>query len=146
MNVVLDTNVYVAACFGGHAAYLMHQWEMGAFRIVLSPSMRVEHETILQRHPRANPEWIEAWNAHWSNPLRTEILSEDPRIEKGWCKDSTDDKFIAAAIAGNANYLITADKMLLTLVQIEAVEILQVRRFIDIALPKSGESFHVLEL
>jgi putative PIN family toxin of toxin-antitoxin system len=131
MKLVLDTNVYVAASFGGHAARLVEEWAKGRITLVLSESMRLEHETILNKHPRANLELFRSWCALWDNPERTLLLREEPAIEAGWCKDASDDKFIAAALKGEAPYLITADKMLLTLVRIQTVQMLQVKKFLE---------------
>ncbi len=129
MKVVLDTNVYVSTCFGGHAAFIISAWEAGRLRPVLSPALLAEHEAILGRHPMAKQEHLAKYRKLWEDLRLTEMLPENPP-EQDWCKDVSDNAFIAAALAGKANSLITADKMLLTLVRINGVEILQARKFV----------------
>jgi putative PIN family toxin of toxin-antitoxin system len=139
MKLVLDTNVYVAASFGGHAAQLLQAWSKQQFQIVMSRAMREEHEIILNRHPKTNAEMHRSWISLWDDSNHTCILQNDPIIEMEWCKDLSDNKFIAAALAGQAHYLLTADKMLLTLVRIRTVQILQVKRFMEEHFAFSGE-------
>jgi predicted nucleic acid-binding protein len=77
-----------------------------------------------------------------SSAIRLELWFEDivmladptagelvlPRL----CDDPDDDKYIAAAIAGNAAFVVTGDGQLLAVVEHEGLRILTPRAFLDL--------------
>lgn len=60
--------------------------------------------------------------------LRGELVSPTRHIKV--CRDPRDDMFIEAALAGNAQYLVTGDDDLLVLKQFETVRIVSPRTFL----------------
>jgi len=46
--------------------------------------------------------------------------------------DTTDNKFVEAAITGNTNYIVSGDKHLLDLKEYKSIPIITAREFIDI--------------
>lgn len=131
LNLILDTNVFVAACFGGHAAQIVQAWLGGHYRLVVSNAILDEYEHILHRHPVAQRqnERLSLWREAWQDARLT--LHVEPTRHGPWCHDASDDKFIAAGLQGNAQALLTADHMLLTLVQIEGLAIRTARKFAE---------------
>ncbi len=60
--------------------------------------------------------------------LRGELVSPTRHVKV--CRDRRDDMFIEAAVAGNAQYLVTGDDDLLVLKQFETVRIVSPRTFL----------------
>lgn len=61
--------------------------------------------------------------------LRGELVRPERKIRA--CRDADDDKFIEAAVAGEAEYVVTGDKDLLSLKRFETVRFLTPRAFLE---------------
>lgn len=107
MRVVIDSNVLLVAI--GKRSRFRPIWEAfinGKYQLILSEDIIHEYEEILHTH-----------SAPGSAELVMEILSESPdvlykHIYYAWNlikADPDDNKFFDAAIAGNADYLVTDD-------------------------------------
>ncbi len=105
MKVVIDSNVLLV----GKRSRFRPIWEAflnGKYQLILSEDIIHEYEEILHTH-----------SAPGAAELVMEILSESPdvlykRIYYAWNlikADPDDNKFFDAAVAGNADYLITND-------------------------------------
>lgn len=129
MKIVVDTNAFVAALFGGHAALVLTGWKADGLHLVMSPPVLAEYLSILGRHPLCPADKLAEWLTAWQDVSKT--LWVNPAPGPGYCKDPSDDKFIDAALAGGAEALLTADKLLLSLKSVGGVEILPVRRFAE---------------
>jgi predicted nucleic acid-binding protein len=129
--LVLDTNVFVAACFGGHAARIVQDWLAGRYGLVVSGAVLDEYEAVLVRHPmaRRHEGAMALWREGWNDARLTQRVQ--PTQVGPWCNDSSDDKFIAAGLEGGAQALLTSDHMLLTLVRIGDLSIQSPKRFAE---------------
>ena len=107
MQVVIDSNVLLVAI--GKRSRFRSIWDafiQGDFQLIISEEIVHEYEEILNEH-----------SAPGAASLVMEILSESPdviykRIFYAWNAikaDPDDNKFFDAAVAGNADYLITND-------------------------------------
>lgn len=114
MRVVIDTNQLVTALVRPPelATFLM-AWESARFTVVASPSLVDEYLHVLA-YPEIStliyPELLRAFHTHLLHDIELVEPPEVPRI----CRDPDDDKVIAAAVYGLADYLLTVDRDLMT--------------------------------
>lgn len=114
-RTVLDTNVLVSALlFGGQPGRLHGLWVAKRIVPLLSKETFAEFNRVLA-YPkfRLSPPEIAVL-------VEDELLSYAEVVEiteqvTGVCRDSDDDKFLAAAASGKAAYLVTGDEDLLVL-------------------------------
>lgn len=121
-RIVLDTNVLVSGAFDDLSASwkIIEACTSGELVAVVSPALQHEYETILERtvNIRGREEQIRAFlqSAELVTPEATpRVVPDDPE----------DDKIIAAAIAGNAEAVITNDRHLLDLDPYRTIRILR---------------------
>lgn len=114
IRVVLDTNQLVAALVRPpELATLLMAWESARFSVVASPAMIDEYLRVLAYPDVAKliyPELLRTLQSHLLHDIELVEPPEVPRL----CRDPDDDKVIAAAIYGLADYLLTVDQDLLT--------------------------------
>lgn len=113
MRILLDTNQLVRALMRPPelAAFIM-AWESRRFEVIASPEVLDEYERVLAYPEIAEliyPELLRAFRSHLLHDLALIEVTETPRL----CRDPDDDKIIAAALAGEVDYLLTADEDLL---------------------------------
>ena len=114
MRIVLDTNVFISGIFFSGPPYqILKSWRDGRIELLVSPSILEEYQRIgielasKFRDVDLRPFWdLLAIQAHIVlAPTLPPVIHDDP----------SDDKFLEAAVAGNASYVISGDKHLLTL-------------------------------
>jgi len=113
MRVVLDTNQLVAALLRPPelATFLM-SWESARFTVVASPALISEYFHVLaypEIAPLIYPELRRTFESHLLHDIELVDPPEMPRL----CRDPDDDKVIAAAIYGLADFILTIDQDLL---------------------------------
>ncbi len=113
MRVVLDTNQLIAALMRpADLATLMMAWESARFTVLASQALLDEYERVLvypEIAPLIRPQLLRAYR----NRLLPRIERLTPADIPPICRDPDDDKFIAAAAHGLADYLVTVAKHLL---------------------------------
>lgn len=114
LRITLDTNQLVRALMRPpRLATFVMAWEASRFSVICSPELLDEYERVLS-HPDIAaliyPELLRAFRSHLVHDLELIALPEIPRI----CRDPDDDKVIATAIFGRADYLVSADNDLRT--------------------------------
>lgn len=130
-RVVLDTNVLVSSLlFTGLSNRLVELWQSGGVEILASGEIVQEYTRVL-----AYPKF--KLGAEQSlGLLRDEVLpflcavkvvTVLPIIKEG----PSDDKFLACALAGKADAIISGDKHLLDLEGYRGIPILNVRSFLE---------------
>ena len=109
-RIVLDTNVLVAAAYAENSASrrIVEACLCGDLVPVASPAVKGEYQFILARAVR-RPDY-EGPLAELLENLELAEPEELPRVVLG---DADDDKFLAAALAGGAGWIITNDRHLL---------------------------------
>lgn len=131
IRAVLDTNLLVSYLLtnGDTISRLMMHWEEGHFVFLQSPQMRDELIDVLNR-PRLR-QYLKA-----DSQILIDLIEADTEFVRGnlalpgACRDPKDDKFIACAIEGNADYIVTGDKDLLDLGFYQHVQIVRAWDFL----------------
>jgi len=135
-RAVLDANVYVSAAVhaDGPPGQIVERFlRRAAFEIALSPAI-VEEVLRALTYPRVRklirgeirPElWFE------DIVMLAELVAGELTLP-ALCDDPDDDKYIAAAIEGNAAFVVTGDRQLLALAEHEGVHIVTPRVFLDL--------------
>ncbi|HHW40019.1 MAG TPA: putative toxin-antitoxin system toxin component, PIN family [Syntrophomonadaceae bacterium] len=119
LKAVLDTNILVSGLIspGGTPALLIGAWREKKFELVLSPAILEEvAEVLLRDKIRRCYENIDKDLPRKDvTGLRRFAALVTGRVEaEGICADPQDDKFIAAALEANADYLVSGDGHLLS--------------------------------
>jgi putative PIN family toxin of toxin-antitoxin system len=136
---VLDANVYVSAAVrpeGPPGQIIERFLRLGAFEIVMSQAI-VDEVLRALSYPKVRK---------YIRPgLDAELLFEDivvlaqfvagEREVTDVSKDPDDDKYIAAAIEGRAQFVVAGDSDLLDLKAHEGVRIVSPRSFLDLLVP-----------
>ena len=133
-RVVLDANQFVSAILNqdGPPAKVLNAWREGLFELVISPSIIDEIRKVLN-YPRLS-------KIHKKSPKEIDLFLEDLEIiafvapEKLYLSvvldHPTDDKYLVAALEGDAKFIVTGDSDLLTIQEYEGVKILTARAFL----------------
>jgi len=128
MRIVIDTNVVASAIFfGGKPAELL---KLVLLRRSISAVATLE---ILEEYQATIDYLLGKYNGKKLNftvvPLFSamEIINSSSTITL--CRDPDDDKFISCAIDGKCLYIVSGDKDLLTLKEVQNVQIVNVTNF-----------------
>ena len=109
MRIVLDTNQLVwALARPPELATFVMAWASARFTVVCSDDLLDEYEQVLSRayiHKLIYPESLRAFRNCLVDAIDLIELRAFPSI----CRDPDDDKVIATAVQGEADYLLTAD-------------------------------------
>jgi putative PIN family toxin of toxin-antitoxin system len=125
MRVVLDTNVFISGIFweGNFCSQIIDKWRKGMFQLVSSPQLVEELADTLGSFKISMPEeMIE----EWKNLIIENSIMVDPLVTiKAVKDDPEDDKFIEAAVYGEADFIVSQDKHLLKLKEYNKIKILK---------------------
>ncbi|MCA9878578.1 MAG: putative toxin-antitoxin system toxin component, PIN family [Thermomicrobiales bacterium] len=130
MKLVLDTVVLVRALIhpAGRPGQLVHQCEW-----VVSPEIAAEYVDVMSRPRLARKFSAGPWR---SRAIVENIIgratSVTPKSIPAICRDPSDDKFLAAALTANADYIVSEDLDLLSLGSYEGIPSCDTRAMIDI--------------
>ena len=133
---VLDANVYVSAAVhpaGPPGRIVERSLREAAFEIVLSPAiveevLRALSYSKVRKLIRSaiRPElWFE-------DLVMLADLTAGELVLPPLCDDPDDDKYIAAAIEGDAAFVVTGDRQLLAVAEHQGVRLLTPRAFLDL--------------
>jgi len=130
MRIVLNTNVFISGIFFTGPPYqILKAWRDGKVQLLVSPSILDENQRIgvelaLQfRDVDLRPFWDLL-------TIQAEIVLA-PTLPQVIHDDPSDDKFLEAAVAGNASYIISGDKHLLKLSEFQGIQILKPKDFVQ---------------
>ena len=132
--MVLDANQFVSAILSpyGPPAKILNAWREGIFELVTSSSIideirRVLNYPRLSKIHKKSPEEIDLFLEElavlsFSTPekLSLSIVVDDP----------TDDKYLVAALEGEARFIVTGDSDLLKIREYEGIRIVTAREFL----------------
>lgn len=133
IRAVLDANIFVSAAIQPKSVprQVTDSLTKGEFTLVLSPALIVEVELVMRR-PRLRRFLRDVESAlEWFTDLV--ILADvvpDTKAAQGVCRDPDDDKLIAAAHGGLADFIVTGDEDLLSIREHEGIEIVTPRAFL----------------
>jgi len=131
MKVILDTNVIVSGIFWkGASEKVLYAWADDKFKLVISSEIIKEIIKTLMNFKIKLPFneillWLSVllWKAELVEPEeRVDVVKDDP----------DDNKFIEAAIEGNADYIVSQDKHLLNIKEYKGIKIILPEDFLKI--------------
>ena len=127
-KIVLDTNLFVAAYFnrGSSSAKIIEGCLQNKYKVVFSAQIVKEMFFILG-NIKAKEDYIEKVNKLLQNGLTV----ENPPKVKVVSDDPDDDKFIACALKGKADYIITSDIHLLQVREYKEIKICKPSQFLE---------------
>jgi uncharacterized protein len=134
VRVVLDAVVLVRGLINpsGRWGQLVFA-QAGSYEWVVSPAIVDEYLDVLRR-----PELIRKYrevpsrNLPWVLAQIATAKMVEPDETPSVCRDPEDDKFLAAALAGGATYIVSEDRDLLDLGSYEGVTILSAAAFLAV--------------
>jgi putative PIN family toxin of toxin-antitoxin system len=130
LRVVLDTGVVVSGLIGGVSAGVIDLLYEGAFQAIISDGILQEYAEVLRRPRFGFPEQV---IMDILNFFITHGIHVVPRISV-WAipEDPDDHKFLEAAVAGKADYILSGDQHLLRLGVFEGIPIIGSRQFLEL--------------
>jgi putative PIN family toxin of toxin-antitoxin system len=140
IRVVLDTSVLIRYLIRPSAAIkelIEVRWLGDQVQVVTAPDLMEEVKGVLERdyiqvliQPEEGQALLDALHP------KAELL---PRLGEvpAYTRDPKDDKFVACALAGDADYLITEDKDILILKAVDKVRIVTPYEFVR-AIPRQS--------
>ncbi len=136
LRVVVDTNVIVSGVISkkGAPAELLDAWSEHRFDLIISDAIIEEINRVL-REPRLK----EIFNISDGRILRLmELFHSDGILVPGSANvqgeipaDPSDEKFLAAALDGDADVIVSGDSDLLNLGSFQNIVILTARQFVN---------------
>lgn len=131
LKAVIDTNVWVSALLGtGVPKKLKDRLAQENFQAICSAQLVDELIDVLAR-PKFAGKITDIDAAELIRLLRTAALFVEPEPISQTSRDPKDDVFLACAVAGGADYLVTGDDDLLVLLEIGATKIVTARQFLE---------------
>lgn len=110
LRIVLDTNQLVKALMRPpELATFVMAWESRRFTVLCSSELLREYQLVLNYPEIASliyPELLRAFQSHLIHDLELIDLPQIPALSR----DPDDDKVIATALYGRANFLLTEDQ------------------------------------
>lgn len=123
MRLVLDTNVIISALlFDGLPEKLLISTISGAHELILSPYIIGETTRILESRFEVHPT-----NLNLLQQLlhESEVVYFEPFLHV--ITDEPDNRILETAIKGGAKYLVTGDKLILSLGQYDDIKIISIK-------------------
>ena len=128
-RVVLDTNVLVSAVLGGRTAPVLDRWRAGRFTLVVTDDIVREYLIVLRRPKFGLPaEVVDAITAYVFR--KAEFVTPVERLTV-IAADPADDRFLEAAVAGEAEIIVSGNKHLLDLKTFRQISILTAHEFLS---------------
>ncbi|MEP0806024.1 MAG: putative toxin-antitoxin system toxin component, PIN family [Chloroflexota bacterium] len=128
MRVVVDTGILVSALIRPKGAIgdILHALRNGRFTAIYSTPMMLEVTEVLGRPKIREKYHVQADDIEaLINLIRLRGELVIPKQSVTACRDSKDNKFLEAALAGEADAIVTGDDDLLVLHPFERVDILR---------------------
>jgi len=124
-RILIDTNVLVGAAYNSNSASrkIVSAVEAGTLQLIVSPAIVREYKAVLPKaiHSQDAGRWV------WQAIDRAESVT--PSDVPSVTEDRSDDKFLAAALAGKAEAIVTSDEHLLAVHPYARIAILQPTEF-----------------
>ena len=128
MRVVLDTNIFISAVLGGKTKMIVDTWRQGKFTLIVSEAIAHEYLDVIQR-PKFKIPALEIASVTDYLFKAAEFVTPTEKITVIQA-DPTDDKFIEAAIAGQAETIVSGDSHLLKIKSFQKIPIITASEFI----------------
>jgi len=130
VRVVLDTNVFVSGVFfAGPPSQILQSWRDEELTVVVSHPIMAEYHRV-GRVLAARFDGMDLDPLLALVTVRAEFV-ESSDVAAGATEDPDDDKFLAAALLGAVDCVISGDKHLLRASGWRGIEVRTPRRFVD---------------
>lgn len=133
IRAVIDTNLLVSYALtkGQTLSRLIDHWKRGSFVYLASPMIIGELKEVLQR-PQLRTRMMAD-----PQPLLDVVEADTEQIPgqlvlEGVCRDPKDAIFIACAVEGEADYIVSWDKDLLDLGEYQGIKIVRAEAFVAV--------------
>lgn len=127
-KVVLDTNIVVSSALGGALVLILEKWDEGKFTVIVTSDILSEYFEVLNRPKfRLKQETIDRITRYLFQ--FSEFVVPEERIQFVEA-DADDDKFLEAAMAGKADFIVSGDNHLRDLKEFRSVRIVSGREFL----------------
>jgi putative PIN family toxin of toxin-antitoxin system len=128
LKAVIDTNIFLSGLINaeGGAAKIIRAFQDGEFDLVITPEVFDEYIRVLHLFDNAVPA---SQSEELLELVFEKALKVSPAATKGLCKDADDEKFISAALAGQAALIVTKNKKHFPK-EVSSIEIVTVRGFL----------------
>jgi len=124
----LHTNVLISGLFfGGVPGQIIDWWLLDKVTLLVTVAIVAEYEDVLERLSAKYPSLQAKTLFH--TVVHNATIVEPVEVSSAGCSDSDDVKFLACAIGGNANIIVSGDKHLLKINGWGNLEILTPREF-----------------
>ncbi len=132
MRIVLDTNVLISGIFfGGNPRKVLEKWQEKSFTLLTSLEILAEYEEVLDRLESKSKKKTKSIVAKTVNLLTRETEVILPSVDVHLSRDPDDDQFINCALSGSAIYIVSGDNDLLELKEVQGIEIITAKQFLD---------------
>ena len=130
-RVVLDTNILISALiFRGPSNTLVRHWQEGKIRLLVSKDVLLEYLRALS-YPKFKLSKAEVLSLIKENVLPFAETVEVKISVSVVREDPEDDKFLALAVDGKADAIVSGDKHLLDLGNFRGIPILRAHKFLE---------------
>lgn len=129
MRVVLDTNIIVSGYLGGAVEAIIVAWKSGEFALIVTEAIIDEYLSVLKR-PKFKIEQVEIEDFSALLMDKAEFVIPLEHIN-AIPNDESDNKFLDAAVAGQANVIVSGDQHLLELKSFREIEIVTAKEFLE---------------
>ena len=138
LKVTADTNVLVSALAFRHGKphELLQKAVSGEISLTVSKAILYEITDVLGRKFRWPPEDIAIAQSILGDAARTVQPAVELYIIK---EDPADNRILECAVSAGADYIVSGDKDLLRLGRYDAIRILSVADFLEMAARRGGE-------
>ena len=128
-RVVLDTNIFISAVLGGRLGVIIDEWKLGKFKLIVTDAVAREYLEVVNRPKFKIPQAeIVAVSDYLLQLGEFVTPTEEIHIIVA---DSTDDKFLEAALAGKVDFIVSGDNHLLELKSFREIPIITAKEFIS---------------
>lgn len=130
MKTVLDTNVFISGVFFRGPPYqILKAWREGRIQLLISDEIFEEYQRVGEL---LSYDYLKVDLGPFLELLaiNTEFVMPK-KLQNPVCEDPDDDKFLACAIAGKSQIIISGDKHLLKVSGYVGIKVLRPRKFVD---------------
>jgi len=130
MKTVLDTNVFISGVFFRGPPYqILKAWREGRIQLLISDEIFEEYQRVGELLSYDYPK-VDLGPFLELLAINTEFVMPK-KLQNPVCEDPDDDKFLACAIAGKSQIIISGDKHLLKVSGYVGIKVLRPRKFVD---------------
>ncbi|HSV99055.1 MAG TPA: putative toxin-antitoxin system toxin component, PIN family [Sedimentisphaerales bacterium] len=130
MRIVLDTNVFISGVFFSGPPYrILQAWRDDRVQLVVCPEILAEYRQVAMRLARKHP-GVDILPLIDLVMVRSQIV-RTPSLPKPVCDDPKDDVFLACALVGKTQTIVSGDRHLLDVSGFAGIRVLRPKAFAD---------------